>query len=129
MYNYFMLVGTVVSDVELREVGEGKKVVNLLLSVRREFRTAEGTYNYDTIRISLWEIMAEIAADTLKKGSKIGIKGHIRVKMETLENNVQAQFVNLIADRIIYFDDNNKMFSNKGDSNNSMNDGFTELGE
>lgn len=108
MYNYFMLVGYVVSDVELREVKDGKKVVNLLLSVRRDFKNASGEFSYDVIRISLWEFMAEIAADTIKKGSKLGIKGRIYPRNETHEKGFQMMVNDLIAERLIFFDDISK---------------------
>ena len=55
MYNYFMLIGTVTSDVQAKIVNETKKVVNLELAVAREFKNSKGEIIIDKIRIDLWE--------------------------------------------------------------------------
>ena len=112
MYNYFMLVGLVASNFEIKEVGDGKKVANIFLSVRREFKDMNGDYIYDLIRVTVWDFLAEMAYDTLKKGSKIGVKGRIVPKQEVLENGYKTLVNNLVADRIIYFDDG---YKNKAD--------------
>ena len=59
MYNYFMLIGFVVNDLELRTVADGKKVVNIRLAVRREFQNSNGEYEADYVNISLWDFIAE----------------------------------------------------------------------
>lgn len=103
-----MLVGFVASEFELRELADGKKVVNILMSVRREFKDMNGEYIYDLIKVTMWDFLAEMAASTLKKGSRIGVKGRINPRHETLENGYQTIVNNLVADRIIYFDERAK---------------------
>ena len=104
MYNYFMLIGYVVNDINTKETKVGK-VVNLALRVRRDFKNADGRYSWDIITVSLWEAMANIAADTIKKGSKIIVKGRIKPSKVTLASGAIVFSNELFADRLISFSD------------------------
>ena len=84
MYNYFMLIGYVVNDIELKEVADGKKVVKLRLAVKREFQNMDGGYDTDFINISVWEYLAEHAVNYLKKGARVAVKGRICPKKDLL---------------------------------------------
>ena len=106
MYNYFMLVGDFTNDIELLEVGDGKKVVNLNLAVQRDFQNSEGGYNTDYFRVSCWEFVADVAKECLKKGAKVAIKGRmVTKKMEISDKTYHT--TELYGERII-------AFSNKG---------------
>ncbi|MGM9969347.1 MAG: single-stranded DNA-binding protein [Anaeroplasma sp.] len=105
MYNYFMLIGTIVDEIELKEVANNKKVIRLRLAVRKEFRNTDGEFGYDFFNINLWDLQAEIAAENFKKGSKIGIKGRIYPKKDTNAQGYVTQLNELIVDRLIFFDD------------------------
>lgn len=104
MYNYFFLVGIITSNVEITELSDGKKVVNIKLSVARDFKNQDGLYDYDNIRVSIWDFLADVAVENLKKGLKIGLKGRIAPKYETLENGHKVLVNNLYADKIIFFE-------------------------
>ena len=105
MYNYFMLVGVIAYDVEVREVKDGKKVVNVVLAVTRDFKNADGSYSKDYIRVSIWDALIDLCIDSLKKGKRIGIKGRISPRKETISTGAVIPINDLIADRIVYFDD------------------------
>lgn len=104
MYNYFMLVGRICTDIEVREVGEGKRVVNLILAVNRDFKNMDGTYTTDFFRVSLWEFLADLANDCLKKGAMVGIKGRLLPKKETISSGATITVVELIGERVVFFD-------------------------
>ncbi|HIT43907.1 TPA: single-stranded DNA-binding protein [Candidatus Avacholeplasma faecigallinarum] len=104
MYNYFMLIGRICTDIEIKEVGEGKKVVNLLLAVNRDFKNMDGTITTDFFRVSLWEFLADIANDCLKKGAMVGIKGRLVPKKETTANKTVITVTELVGERIVFFD-------------------------
>ncbi len=104
MYNYFMLIGRICTDIEIKEVGEGKKVVNLVLAVNRDFKNMDGTYVTDFFRISLWEFLADLANDCLKKGAMVGIKGRLCPKKETISNGTVINVSELIGERVVFFD-------------------------
>jgi single-strand DNA-binding protein len=101
LYNYFMLIGFVVNDVELKEVADGKKVAKLRLAVKREFQNMNGEYDTDFINISVWEFLAEHAVNYLKKGARVAVKGRICPKKG--EHGDVSVFTNeLYADRLIF---------------------------
>lgn len=105
MYNYFMLIGYVATDVELREVGNPvKKVVNINLAVQRDFKNPNGEYDTDFIKITFWDFMAQAAADTLTKGSKVGVKGRLLPLVEESKNGYKVYSTELKGERIIFFD-------------------------
>ncbi len=104
MYNYFLLIGIITSDVEVTELSDGKKVVNINLAVARDFKNANGEYDYDNIRVSIWDFLADVAVDNLKKGCKVGLKGRISPKSEVLDGGIKTRVNNLFADRIIFFE-------------------------
>ena len=104
MYNYLMLVGTITKDIELKEVAEGKKVVQLDLAVSREFKNQDGNYDTDFLKVTLWDFMAELAKETLKKGSRVGIKGRIYPHVEQLASGAYITINELIGERLFFFD-------------------------
>ena len=95
-----MLIGFVVNDVELKEVADGKKVVKLRLAVKREFQNMNGEYDTDFINISVWEFLAEHAANYLKKGARVAVKGRICPKKDSHAEGVITN--ELYADRLIF---------------------------
>ena len=105
MYNYFMLIGFVVNDLELRTVADGKKVVNIRLAVRREFQNSNGEYEADYVNISLWDFIAEHAYNYVKKGSRIAVKGRICPKKDMI-GDLPVYTNDLYADRLIFLGDN-----------------------
>lgn len=111
MYNYFMLIGIVYKDFEIREVKDGIRVVNIPLVVKREFQNSNGEYESDFFNISVWENLAQIAVDRLKKGTKIGLKGRIRPTTVTLESGFKTRANQLYADRIIFFGNDDEAYN------------------
>ncbi|MBE6137811.1 MAG: single-stranded DNA-binding protein [Erysipelotrichaceae bacterium] len=115
MYNYFMVVGRLCNDIDVKQLGDGRKVVNLTLAVGREFKNNDGTYSTDFIRISLWEFLADIASDNLKKGRVIGVKGRISPRHETLQSGAVVPINDLIGERIVFYDSINEASSIEAD--------------
>ena len=108
MYNYFMLIGKIVNDIEIREYEGGKRVVNLCLLVTRPFKNFEGNYDSDFLNISLWEYLADLAVERLKNGTKVGIKGRISPRKVTLQDGVTISVMDLIGERVMFFDNANQ---------------------
>lgn len=104
MYNYFMLIGRVCNDIEIKEVKDGKRVCNLRIAVNKEFKNIDGSISTDFFSISLWEALAEVANDYLKKGTMVGIKGRILPKKEENKSGSLITVNELIGDRIVFFD-------------------------
>ena len=75
MLNNVVLVGRLVADPELKEVGKEGKVVNFTLAVQRTFKNEEGEYDADFINCNVWNQVAENMKEYCKKGDLVGVKG------------------------------------------------------
>ncbi len=110
MYNYLMLVGTVTKDIELKELADNKKVARIELAVARDFKNQDGNYDTDFLKVAVWDFLAELASETLKKGSKIGIKGRVYPHTEQLASGAYVPINELVGERIFFLD---KVFSDE----------------
>ena len=72
--NTVILTGNLATDVELREFGDDKKLATFRLAVDRASKSDEA----DFFRIAAWDQQAQLCADYLAKGRKIGIEGRLR---------------------------------------------------
>lgn len=71
--NSVTLIGNLTRDVELRQTTAGKDVCVFSIAVNRPF--SEET---DFFPVVVWGKRAEICGQYLKKGSKVGVVGHIQ---------------------------------------------------
>jgi single-strand DNA-binding protein len=74
--NSVMLVGNLASEVDLRDLGDGKKVASFLLAVDRPTKDDVA----DFVRVSTWDRQAELCEEYLTKGHLVGIEGHLRTR-------------------------------------------------
>lgn len=79
MLNQVTLIGRVVETPVVKKLESDNKATTLVLAVTRAFKNMNGNYDTDFIRISLWNGIAENAAEYLRKGDIVGIKGRISV--------------------------------------------------
>jgi len=93
--NMVILTGNLASDVELREFGEDKKLATFRLAVDRATKTDEA----DFFRIAAWDQQAQVCADFLAKGRKIGVEGRLRYHAWE-EGDEKKSRVEVVAHRI-----------------------------
>lgn len=72
--NVVILIGNLASDVDVREVGEGRKVAHFRLAVDR--RSSAG--GADFVDVSVWEKQAEVCERFLSKGRRVAVDGRLR---------------------------------------------------
>jgi len=92
--NVVTLLGNLASDVELREVGDGKKVANFLLAVDRG-----GEDGADFLAVAAWDRQAEVCAEYLGKGSRVAVDGRLRSR-SWQEEGKRRSAVEVVARRI-----------------------------
>ena len=93
--NSVHLIGNLATEVELRDVGEEKKVASFLLAVSRGSRDGGA----DFVWISAWERQGELCAEYLAKGNKVAVDG--RLKSRTWEHEGKRRdAVEVVARRI-----------------------------
>ncbi|QVI34786.1 single-stranded DNA-binding protein [Lacticaseibacillus chiayiensis] len=90
MLNSVALTGRLTRDVDLRYTQSGTAVGSFTLAVDRQFRSANGERETDFINCVIWRKSAENFANFTKKGSLVGIEGHIQTRSY---DNAQGQKV------------------------------------
>ena len=98
MLNQIVVVGRLVSDLEINETENGRKVTNITLAVPRSYKNSDGIYDTDFIPCTIWNEMAENAAEFCKKGDIIGIKGRLQ-RLEGNELQVVAEKVTFLSSK------------------------------
>ena len=94
--NVVTLIGNLSSDVELRELDGGRRVGTFRIAVNRP---TEGT-EADFFRVTVWERQAELCAQCLAKGRKVGIEGRLRTnRWEDGDGNKRSS-VEIVATRV-----------------------------
>jgi single-strand DNA-binding protein len=93
--NSVNLIGNLCSDVELKELGEEKKLASFRLAVNRGGKEAEA----DFFRVAVWDRQAELCAEYLCKGRRVGIEG--RLRSHSWEDEGQKRsLVEVVANRV-----------------------------
>ncbi len=72
--NVVTLIGNLASDVDVREVGEERRVATFLLAVDRPGQDAGA----DFVRVSVWNRQADACARFLSKGKRVAVDGRLR---------------------------------------------------
>jgi len=104
--NKVFLIGNLTRDPELRYTGSGKPVCNFDLAVNQSYKdAASNETKKDTlfIRISVWNKMAEICAEYLKKGSKVLVEGRLRMNSWESEGKTRTK-IDAQAQRVQFLD-------------------------
>ncbi len=72
--NSVNLIGNLATDVDVRDVGDDKKVASFLLAVGRPGADAPA----DFVRIAAWNKDADLCAQYLVKGRRVAVTGRLR---------------------------------------------------
>jgi single-strand DNA-binding protein len=93
--NSVNLIGNLASDVELREFSEEKRLATFRLAVDRGSTDDQA----DFFNVAVWDRQAQLCADYLAKGRKVGIEG--RLRQHTWEDEGQKRSrVEVVARRV-----------------------------
>lgn len=93
--NIVTLIGNLATDVDLREVADGKKVAGFLLAVNRPTKENEA----DFVWVSAWDRQAEVCAEYLAKGRRVAIDGRLR-SHSWEEDGKRRSKVEVVANRV-----------------------------
>src|SRR5207302_8579271 len=87
------------SDVDVKDVGDDKKVANFLLAVDRPGQDSGA----DFVRVSTWNRQAETCAEFLAKGARVAIDGRLRSRSWE-EEGKRRSAIELVANRVQFLD-------------------------
>lgn len=103
MLNQTVLVGRIVSDPEINETKNDKKVTTIPLAVQRSCKNEEGEYATDFIPCVLWDGVAQNVVEYCKKGDLIGVKGRIQSSVDKIQ---------VIAEKVTFLSSNKQTYQN-----------------
>ena len=93
--NVVTLIGNLASDVDVREVGEDRKVVSFLLAVDRP-----GDKGADFVRVAAWNKQADSCARFLAKGRRVAIDGRLRSRSWDDADGTRRSAVEVVANSV-----------------------------
>ena len=97
--NNVLLIGNLASDVDVKDVGDDKKVANFLLAVDRPGQDSGA----DFVRVSTWNRQAETCAEFLAKGARVAIDGRLRSRSWE-EEGKRRSAIEVVANRVQFLD-------------------------
>ena len=108
MLNQVVLVGRLTSDLEKKELEDGKSVVNMTLAIPRSFKNANGEYETDFVNCTLWNAIAENTAEYCKKGDIVGVKGRLQTSNFEKEDGSKAFRLDVVAEKVTFLSSKSK---------------------
>lgn len=95
--NKVMLIGNVGGDPEIRTLPSGSKVANFSLATSESYtdRTGQKQTQTEWHRIEMWDGLAGIAEQYVRKGDPVYIEGKIRNEKWTDQNGVERSGVRI----------------------------------
>lgn len=76
--NKLQIVGNICKDIDLKYSQSGKAVARFNVAVQRKYKNAQGQCESDFIPCVAFDKSAEFINNYFKKGSRIGISGHLQ---------------------------------------------------
>jgi single-strand DNA-binding protein len=92
--NVVTLIGNLASDVDVRDVGEDRKVAHFLLAVDRPDKGA------DFVRVNAWNKQAETCSRYLAKGRRVAVDGRLRSRSWEDPDGKRRSAVEVVANRV-----------------------------
>jgi single-strand DNA-binding protein len=93
--NVVSLIGHLATEVELRRVGGDKMVAGFLLAVSRPGKGSDA----DFVWVNAWDRQAELCAEYLAKGRRVGVDGRLRSRTWE-EDGKRRRAVEVVATRV-----------------------------
>lgn len=102
--NKVILLGNLGKDPEVKFTPQGTAVAKLALATNERYKDKEGQWQDRTEwhNIVLWQRLAEIAGEYLKKGSKVYIEGRLQTRSwEDKQTNQKKYMTEVVASDLV----------------------------
>lgn len=107
MLNRIVLIGRLTADPELRYTPSGAGVCTFRLAVDRGRTGQDGQKETDFINILVWQKLAELCAQYLKKGRIAAIDGRLQTRSYDNKDGQRVNVAEVIADNVRFLDRGN----------------------
>lgn len=94
--NSVSLIGNLATDVEVRELGDDRRVATFVLAVDRPGPEPKA----DFLRIAVWNKQAEACSRYLAKGRQVGVDGRLRSRSWEDDAGKRRSAVEVVANRV-----------------------------
>ena len=94
--NVVTLIGNLATDVEVKELADGKRVASFLLAVDRPSKDGGA----DFVRVAVWDKQAELCGRYLGKGKRIGLDGRLRSRSWEEADGKRRSALEVVASRV-----------------------------
>jgi len=101
--NRAMVLGNATRDAELRTTPNGKSVAGFAVATNRRWKDQSGETK-DEVQfheIVAWGKLAEIAAQIVKKGTKVYVEGRLQTRSWEGQDGAKRERTEIISDNII----------------------------
>lgn len=102
--NEWFGIGRLVRDVEVKYTQAGLAVAQFTLAIDRIVKSG-AEKKADFIPVVLFGKSAETAGNTLDKGRKVAVKGHIQTRSYDAKDGTKRYVTEIIGERFEYCDD------------------------
>ncbi len=102
--NRIQLIGYLGRDPDSRFTSSGKRVTHFSLGISQRWRTGdENRESTEWVNVDVWDRLAEICSEYLKKGSMVYVEG--RIKTDKYEDNGSNRyFTKVVALQVQFLD-------------------------
>ena len=104
--NKVLMIGRMTKDPETRYTQSGTAVATFTLAVDRRFKK-DGQPSADFISCVAWNKLAEVIANNLVKGRKVGIEGRLQVRSYDAQDGSKRYVTEVIVDELDFCDSKN----------------------
>ncbi|CAM4238745.1 single-stranded DNA-binding protein [Bacillus manliponensis] len=104
MMNRVVLIGRLTKDPELYYTKQGIAYARLCVAVNRGFRNSLGEQQADFIHCIIWRKSAENVTLYCKKGSLVGVTGHIHTSHYDNEMGKRVYKTEVVIERITFLE-------------------------
>ena len=118
MLNRVVIVGRLVRDPELRKTASDRSVVDFTVALDNR-TTNNGEKSTSYIPCTAWNSTAESIAKFMKKGSLVGVDGHLNQRSYTANDGRKVSVVEVIADSVQFLEKKNDSSVNSSTTSNN----------
>ena len=118
MLNRVVLVGRLTRDPELRKTASDRSVVAFTVALDNR-TTNNGEKSTSYIPCTAWNSTAESIAKFMKKGSLVGVDGHLNQRSYTANDGRKVSVVEVIADSVQFLEKKNDSSVNSSTTSNN----------
>ena len=132
--NRVIITGNLTHDPELRTTASGVPTCSFRVAVNRRFKDKDGNATTDFIQVVTWRKTAELCADYLSKGRKVGIVGELQTRTYEAKDGTKRTATEVVADDVEFLSpksDGNENSGRRGRNKQSEPDmdGFMDISD